>query len=125
MKVIAGELGDRPSVLTRARRFAPEGLRVLADLLGRLDFADTASVVLDWENVLGRQPDEVAIPVIIAQVSKRVTSVTSPNNVLTIEVRLDVEDLFGNDAITANHLVDIVQGMREKMDSSIAQRVHH
>lgn len=109
MNVIAAEYGTRPIVLTNARRFAPQGLRVLADLLERFQFADVGAVVLDWSNVLNRQPDEVAKPVMIVQTVKFVG-----DRNLEVEVRLDVDDVFGRDEITAEHLVDVVHSMESK-----------
>jgi hypothetical protein len=97
-------------------------MRVLADLLGRFDFADVATVSLDWSNVLGRQPDEIAIPILYVEVVK--FHADAGNNKLAVEVRLDVEDLFGNDSITAQQLVEIVQQIRESMERAIALRVN-
>lgn len=114
MHVIAAEYGDRPLVWTKARRFAPQGLRVLADVLERFEFADVGAVVLDWSNVLERQPDEAAKPIIIVQTVKFV----GPKN-LQVEVRLDVDDIFGNDDITAENLLDVVQQMERKTDAEM------
>lgn len=109
MKVIAAEYGVRPIVWTKARRFAPQGLRVLADLLERFEFADIAACVLDWSNVLQRQPDEAAKPVLIVQTVKFVDDKN-----LEVEVRIDVDDVFGGDEIDADNLVDIVHQLEQK-----------
>lgn len=122
MNIVAVEYGERPRLLTKARRFAPEGVKVLADLLGHLTFADDGLVVLDWNNALGLQPDEAAKPVIIIRAAKVVSDVVGANNLLTIEVRLDVDDLFGKDQIQAEDFLDIVQQMEAKMMATISQR---
>lgn len=123
MNVVVVQAGEQPAILTQSRRFAPQGAALLGETLGRLDFAENAFIVLDWSNSLGLQPEEVAKPVLIVRVSRRVSSVVAPNNLLTVEVRLDVDDLFGDDNITANNLVDIVEQIRNKMASDIKRRM--
>jgi hypothetical protein len=109
MKVVAAELGNRPLVWTKARRFAPQGLQILADLFEHFEFADVASIALDWSNVLELQPEEVAKPVIVIETIKFVGEMR-----LTVQVRLDVDSLFGNDEVTANDLVMVIQNMESK-----------
>lgn len=114
MNVVAVEMGDRPRLMTKARRFAPEGVKLLAELLGHMRFADDGIVVLDWQNVTNRQPEEAWVPVVFVSAVKRVGE-----RYLTVEVRLDVEDLFGNDQIVADDFLSIVRSMEDKMNATI------
>ena len=116
MNIIAAEVGDRPLVMTKSRRFAPEGTKLLAELLGHMEFADEGNVVLDWSNVMGEQPDEVAKPVVYVNTMKRVGE-----RILTVRVRLDVEDTFGRDTLIADDFVTIVSSMEKKMNEYIEQ----
>lgn len=115
MKVVAGEYGNRPALLTPARRFAPQGVRILADTFAGMEFADVASIALDWSNELGLQPDEAWKPVILVETIKFVGE-----RRLVVSVRLDVEDLFGNDEIIAEDFVEIVKQMRDKTEREMA-----
>jgi len=114
VNVVAVELGERPLVFTKARRFAPEGVKILAELLGHMKFADDGIVVLDWSNATGRQPEEVAVPVVFVSAVKRVGE-----RFLTVEVRLDVEDTFGRDELVADDFINIIRSMEDKMNSTI------
>lgn len=114
MKVIAGEVGTRPFLLTKARRFAPQGMQVLADVLENLDFADLGSLVLDWSNVLELQPADAVKPVLIIEAIKFVG-----DKRLTVQVRLDVDDLFGNDELIADDLYEIINSIKNKMLSEL------
>lgn len=115
MNVVAVELGDRPAILTYSRRFAPEGVKLIAELLGHMQFADDGIVVLDWSNVTNRQPQEVAKPVVFISALKRVHDKT-----LTVEVRLDVDDTFGRDQITAEDFLVIIKSLEDKTNSALA-----
>lgn len=114
MQVIAAELGHRPVLLTKARRFAPEGVRVLTDLLSRYEFADAASIVLDWDNVLLMQPPEVAKPFVLVRTHNFVEG-----RRLDMEIRLDVEDLFGNDAAIAEDFIEIIHSLERKVNETL------
>lgn len=114
MNVVAVEMGERPIIMTKARRFAPEGVKVLAETLGHMQFAEDGMVVLDWSNQTGRQPDEVAKPVVFVTTVKRVGE-----RFLTVEVRLDVEDLFGRDEIMAEDFLVIIRSIEDKVNASI------
>lgn len=116
MNVVAVELGTRPFILTKARRFAPEGVKLLAETLGHMQFAEDGMVVLDWSNETARQPQEVAKPVIFVTALKRYKERT-----LTVEVRLDVEELFGSDNIVAEDFLHVIRSMEDKTNSAIAR----
>jgi hypothetical protein len=108
-------MGERPMLMTKARRFAPQGMRILAELFEHLTFADSAAIALDWSNVLELQPAEVAKPVLIIETYK----FFEDNYRLVIQVRLDVEDLFGADEIVAEDFVRIASAMEAKMLDAI------
>lgn len=120
MNVVAVEYGDRPAVMTRARRFAPEGVKLLAETLGHMQFAEDGIIILDWSNETRLQPDEVAKPVVLIRTTKLVPEL-GPDKRLTVEVRLDVEDTFGRDTIMAEDFIAIIMQMEDKMLSTIAQ----
>lgn len=114
MNVVAVELGNRPILMTKARRFAPEGVKLLAEVLGHMRFADDGIIVLDWSNETGRQPEDAFVPVIFISTIKRVGE-----KYLTVEVRLDVEDTFGRDEIVADDFLNIIASMEDKMNTTI------
>lgn len=121
MNVVALELGRRPTTMTAARRFAPQGATLLAQTLEHMNFATDGMVIVDWENQTGLQPEEVAKPVIIVRAAKVVPEFAT-NNMVTVEIRLDIENLFGSDEITAANLLDAIQQMAVKMEQTIARR---
>jgi hypothetical protein len=121
MEVEVVELGDRPLTFTKARRFAPAGARVLGETIGQMRFADGAAIVLDWSNELGQMPDEVAKPILHIRVVKRLPEYTE-RNVLYVDARLDIEDIFGGDNMTAESIRDIVNELSEKVEQQVALR---
>ena len=121
MQVDAIELGERPVIFSRARRYAPAGAKAFADLLAKHDFADNAFIVLDWKNQLGQVPTEVGKPMLHIRVRK-ILREYSTNNILTVDSRLDVDDVFGNDEVTAEVIVDLVQELRNTVAEQVAVR---
>lgn len=117
MNVVAIELGDRPLILTKSRRFAPAGAKLLAETLEHFRFAEDGIIILDWSNQTGMQPDEVAKPVLVVRTGRYVPE--AGNRYLTVEVRLDVEELFGKDEIIADDFINIIKSMEDKMMSTI------
>lgn len=114
MNVVAVEMGERPKVFTNARRFAPEGVKLLAEVLGHMQFADDGLVVLDWDNTSGRQPEDAYVPIVFVTTVKKVGE-----RFLTVEVRLDVEDTFGRDTLVADDFLTIISSMEDKMNTTI------
>ena len=114
MNVVAVELGNRPVIATNARRFAPEGVKLLAEVMGHLQFAEDGVLVLDWSNETVRQPDDAFVQVVYVQTFKRVGERT-----LMVEVRLDVEDTFGKDTLVADDFLAILSSMEDKMNATI------
>lgn len=121
MNVQVIETGNRPSVWTKARRFAPAGARVFGELLGAMDFADFAIIVLDWENKTGRLPQEIARPILYVQVHKVFPDYENHNH-LTVESRVEVDEVFGDDAVTANIILDLAHELQEKVEDSTKRR---
>ena len=121
MQVDVVEMGDRPTVMTKARRFAPEGARIFGAYLSELSFADGAALVLDWSNEMGGLPIDVSKPILYVRVIKKLPQFER-RNVLTIDERLDVEDVFGNDTMTADYIRDLVHELEEKIDQQVTQR---
>ena len=66
-------------------------------------------------------PDEIAKPVIHIRVRKRLTEYAE-RNVLTVDARLDVEDVFGSDEISAEIMADLVRELQEKVEQQMAMR---
>lgn len=121
MQVTVQEMGDRPLMFTKARRFAPAGAKVLGEVLGQMEFGDEALVVLDWSNSFGLMPDDAAKPLLLVAVRKRFPSMPPPN-VLTIIDKFDVEDIFGGDNMTAESIRDIVNALRDKAEQAFNSR---
>lgn len=121
MDVTVSELGDRPVVLTKSRQFAPAGAKVLGEVLGQMQFGDRAEVVLDWSNSFGLMPDDASKPILYVAVAKRFPQFAPPNT-LTVYDKLDVDDLFGGDNITAESIRDIVNALRDKMEAAFVSR---
>lgn len=49
MKVIVRELGTKPTIMTPARLNAPQGAKALADIMANEDYADMATINVDWQ----------------------------------------------------------------------------
>ena len=109
MRVIATEVGTRPYLMTKARRFAPQGIRVLADTFERFTFADSAIIVLDWSNVLGLQPEQAAKPIVAILTEK-----FHDGRWLNVSLNVDVEETFGNDDFMANDIIEVIKIMEQK-----------
>lgn len=121
MQVEVGEVGERPSVITKARRNAPQGVVAIGQTLERFTFADLGYVLLDWDDSMERQDVPNPIPVIYVAATKRLPYEVNPY--VKVEVRIDVEDVFGTtDDITAANIVEIVAEMERKMEETIARR---
>lgn len=114
MKVIAVERGDRPPVMTKARRIAPQAVKYLASLLEDHVFADAASIVIDWRGDMawngdGDMPEDLRTPAMVVVAEKRYPQI---NQRLEVDYVLDLEDFFGADNATKDDLHVIVENMR-------------
>jgi hypothetical protein len=114
------EYGTRPSVMTRARLNAPQAARAFGQLFEQRNFADMATVVLDWSNSLGQQPEEVAKPVLHLIVVKLYPGT---EKALTVTSRIDVDDVFSQpDVMTRSLMEDLIQELATKIVSEEARK---
>lgn len=127
MPVLAKEVGDRPALMTQARRFAPAAVVHLGRLLEQEDFADSAVILLDWngdvfwDDSAGPMPPELKHPAIHVVVEKFYPEFKT-NNRLRLDQRLDIEEMFGHDNATPDDLQEVVNGFREQIRKQEARR---
>jgi hypothetical protein len=106
----------RPSVIqTPARRSAPQAAIVAGQLLETRRFGELALVVLDWSNGLGLQPPEVAKPTMFMSVSRWFPEQGKHGLWLRVESRIDIDSVFGQDAMTRSILEDLIAELGHKM----------
>lgn len=118
MKVLATEHGQRPPVLTKARRIAPEAARYLASIFEDEVFADSAIIMIDWSGDRFWQgqepmPADLKTPVMAVIVEKRYPMYN--NALLTVDYKLELEDFFGHDNATKEDLHEIVENLKAKV----------
>jgi hypothetical protein len=121
MVVRVMELGKRPSLWTKARMFAPQGAKVFAELFEQQNFAEAAMIIIDWTNELKLQPVEAAKPVLIMRIANHYQDL---EETLTVESRIDIDDVFGGEAIDRSLMVDLVNEMKIKVGQSYDRRKH-
>lgn len=110
MKVALAEVGDRPLIATPARINAPQGARVLVDLMSQVDWIDYGRVTLDW---IG----DGITPVMIVEASK-----VFPHGSITMKPwPIDIEDAFGLDNMTNGTLQDIVYHVEEAIRDAMLE----
>lgn len=79
-----------------------------------------ATVVLDWSNSLGQQPEEVAKPVLHLIVVKLYPGT---EKALTVTSRIDVDDVFSQpDVMTRSLMEDLIQELATKIVSEEARK---
>jgi hypothetical protein len=123
MKVAAAERGERPKVLTKSRKIAPQASIYLAKALEDKTFADSALIVIDWIGDFnwqgsGPMPEELRLPAMIIIVEKRVPGVGQ----MKIEIPLELEDMFGQDNASKDDLDWIVMSLEDHVVSEIQKR---
>lgn len=119
MFVEVSEVGNRPYLMTPARRFAPQAADQIGRMLAGAEFADRAFVFIDWENVGQQLPDPASKPILYIQVVKGVPDI---GQTVRVEQRWDVEDIFSADNITPNILVDLIHDFEEQVNEAVALR---
>lgn len=124
MRVKSWEEGDRPTIMTRARQFAPQARRAFVEMLASQDWATHAFVVLDWTGTIafidpgGSSKDlpqgvlDKASPVMYIQVIK---SMPQLGGSVVVEHRIEVDDVFGGIVITGADLADLVLQLKEEL----------
>ncbi len=116
MKVEVFEHGERPTVTTKARRFAPQGAKALADLFASHEFAHYAIITLDWtgDMLLAKVPYALGTqPVMHILVSRFHPEF---NRRREVEWVIDMEDAFGSDNFDNSVLRDIVQQAEDQLN---------
>lgn len=112
------ELGSRPAIMTKARRFAPQAMHAMAQFLSTKEFAGKAHLVLDWSNETGQLPSEAVRPILYCQVVKDVPMLGQ----LRVEQRYDVDDVFGTDSMTPTILVDLIHELEETVEKAVREK---
>lgn len=129
MKVKSWEEGNRPTVMTRARLFAPQARRAFTEMLASQDWAHIGYVVIDWTGRIafidpasGQSQDgpalDKALPVMYIQVIKAMPQL---GGTCIVEHRIDIDDVFGGNVITGADLADLVLSLKEELDAKVAR----
>lgn len=118
MIVETNELGNRPRLFTKQRAFAPQAMHEMAKYLSRMEFAGKAFLVLDWDNVTGQLPADAVVPVLYFQTVKDVPG----RGQVRVEMKFDVDDIFGKDSMTPTILVDLVHDMKEAVEKAVKEK---
>ena len=134
MRVNSWEEGNRPVIMTRARRFAPQARRAFVEMLATQDWATYAYVVLDWTGRIafvdnhGQSQDgpalDTVLPVMYIQTCK---SLPALGGTVITEERLHVDDIFGGTVVTADDLASVVLGLKEELirkEAAVRQEVN-
>lgn len=115
MIVEVHEMGSRPRIATKARRFAPQAAHAMANYLQAREFAGKVFIVLDWSNETGQLP--VGAPIIPVLYVQAVRDVPGKGQ-LRVENKYDVDDIFGGDTITPTILVDLCHDLEETVEKA-------
>lgn len=115
MIVEVHETGARPRLLTKARRFAPQAAHAMANYLQTREFAGKVFLVLDWSNETGQLPSDAVKPVLYVQAVRDVPE----KGQLRVELRFDVDDIFGRDSMTPTILVDLCHDLEEAVEKAV------
>jgi hypothetical protein len=113
MKAIVREAGYRPAVANMARLNAPQGAKVLADLLAEESFADMSIITLDWVG-------DGYTPVMTIFTVKWFPEYGGQR--LEHEWNVDLDDAFGQDNMTNSTLRQMVVDLREVFEKTVESR---
>jgi hypothetical protein len=102
MIVRVAEVGDRPLIATAARLNAPQGAKVLADVLYDLDFCDDILLTLDWDK-----------SVLAISAGKAYPSIRRRAD---IEVILDMEEAFQQDNFSLATVTETIAYLRSEFE---------
>jgi hypothetical protein len=116
--VRAVETGTRPRVMTRARKDAPQAAKMAAEILGQRRLGELATVVLDWDDQMGQQHADIIKPIIYMSVSRRFPEIGATGAWLTVESRIDVDNVFLADVMTRSILEDLIDELGEKLSTT-------
>ena len=107
--------GTPPRIMTKQRRFAPQAVHAMANYLQTREFAGKAFVVLDWSNDTGQLPADAVRPVLYVQAVRDVPG----KGQLRVELKFDVDDIFGSDSMTPTILVDVCHDLEEAVEKAV------
>lgn len=100
MRVDVAEVGDRPLIATAARINAPQGAKVLADVLHDMDFADHCLLTLDWDK-----------GALVVSCAKRYPDIGRRAD---IDFALDMEDAFSRDEFGKDVAIEMMDHLRSE-----------
>lgn len=122
------EIGSRPIIMTPARINAPQGAKVLADMLHDSGLVDMALVTLDWEGDFfwdtennGPMPKELRKPVMFIYAAKYYQQV---DKVAYIEMPIDVEDAFAQSNFSNDVALEIIDHIRLEFEQKLYESYH-
>lgn len=118
MIVEVHEVGQRPRILTKSRRFAPQAMHAMANYLQARGFAGKVFLVLDWSNATGQLPPDIVKPILYVQAVRDVPG----KGQLRVEHKYDVDDIFGGDHMTPTILVDLCHELEETVEKAVAEK---
>lgn len=120
MFVSIKEVGTRPALLTKARMNAPQGAKAIADTIYDSNICDRAILMIDWDGdslwdtaSKGPMPEEMKRPLFIIYADKYYSNV---NRYASIEIPLDMEEVFGQDNFTREIAMELAQHIKEEFE---------
>lgn len=118
--VTVKEVGSRPTFTTPARVNAPQGAKVLADMLHASGVCDRAILMIDWDGdslwdtqSKGPMPKEIKKPIFVVYADKYFSEV---NRYAYIEIPIDIEDAFGQDNFSNTVAAELVDHIRKEFE---------
>lgn len=118
MIVEVHEVGTRPTLWTKQRRFAPQAIHAMASYLQAREFAGKVFIVLDWSNETGQLPDDAIRPIIYMQAVRDVPG----HGQLRVETKFDVDDVFSKEFITPSILVDLCHDLEQAVETAVKEK---
>jgi hypothetical protein len=100
MRVDVTEVGNRPLIATAAKLNAPQGAKVLADVLVDMNFAEHCLLVLDWEK-----------GALVVSCAKRYPDIGRRAD---IDFALDMEDAFQQDNFSRDIAIEMMDHLRSE-----------
>jgi len=109
------EVGHRPAILTKQRKFAPQAAHAMANYLQAREFAGKTFIVLDWSNETGQLPADAVRPILYMQAVRDVPG----KGQLRVELKYDVDDIFSKEFMTPTILVDLCHELEEAVERAV------
>ena len=117
MIVEVHEVGHRPAIMTKQRRFAPQAAHAMANYLQAREFAGKVFIVLDWSNETGQLPADAIRPILYVQAVRDVPG----KGQLRVEHKYDVDDIFSKEFMTPTILVDLCHELEEAVEKAVRE----